>query len=166
MQTMEISPTSTCVIVADDDPIIRSILRAKLEALDQNVLLASDGQEAVALASKVQASLVILDIAMPNVDGIVACVRIRCLAGYATTPIVMLTADDSEQASAKASRAGATLLMVKPFDRTLLSRLATFLRIDEHKLQSIQGQATGGAKGGVVGRISEMHPCFSVRYPD
>lgn len=163
---MEISPTSACVIVADDDPMIRSVLRAKLEALNQTVLVASDGEEVVSLASKVQASLVLLDIAMPNLDGIVACVRIRCLPGYASIPIVMLTADDSVQASAKASRAGATLLMVKPLDSTLMRALATFLQIDEDKLQTIQMEAAAGARGRAVARISEMHPCFSVRYPD
>jgi CheY-like chemotaxis protein len=166
MQTMEISPTSDCVIVADDDPLIRSILRAKLESLHQNVLVASDGEEAVSLASKVRASLVLLDIAMPNLDGIVACVRIRCLPGYASTPIVILTADDSGQTSEKASRAGATLLMVKPFDSTLMSRLASFLPIDEDQLQTIQIEPARVAQGRVVERISEMRPCFSVRYPD
>jgi CheY-like chemotaxis protein len=163
---MEISPTSTCVIVADDDPIIRNIVQAKLEALDQTVLLARDGQEAVSLASKVQASLVLLDIAMPKLDGIVACVRIRCLPGYASVPIVMLTADCSDGIRAKASRAGATLLMVKPLDSTLMPALATFLRIDEDRFQAIQIEAAGAARGRVVARISEMDPCFSVRYPD
>jgi CheY-like chemotaxis protein len=63
METM-LNPTG--VIVADDDPIVRGILRARLEAIHRDVLLASDGMEAIALASQTWVGLVILDIAMPK----------------------------------------------------------------------------------------------------
>jgi CheY-like chemotaxis protein len=163
---MTLPPKSTYVIVADDDAVIRSILQAKLESLGQTVYLASDGEEACTLASQVQAALVLLDISMPNLDGVVACSKIRCLPGYSVTPIVMLTIDNSERTKAKAARAGATLLLVKPFDSTLMLRLAGFLRIGQDKLEELHAKAAGEAQTRRVTGIEEMEPNFSISYPD
>ena len=80
------------VIVADNDAIIRSILRSVLEGEGFTVLPGIDGFEAVDIARRTQASLVILDYKMPHMDGITACSEIRQLPGYAATPIVILTA--------------------------------------------------------------------------
>ena len=80
-------PTVTGIIVADDDGMIRSILRASLDALDLNVFLASDGLEAVELASRIRAALIILDLKMPRMNGMLACQQIRLLPGNARTPI-------------------------------------------------------------------------------
>ena len=61
------------VIVADDDPMIRSVLQAKLETLGLNVFLTADGLEAVGLASRIPAALIILDLKMPKLNGLLAC---------------------------------------------------------------------------------------------
>jgi DNA-binding response OmpR family regulator len=142
------------VIVADDDPLIRSVLKAKLEAIDQDVFLAHNGLEAVELASRVQASLVILDIKMPKLDGILACEKIRQLAGYAQTPIVILTFDDTEQAQRLTSRAGATMFLVKPFgSAALMLALSRYLPIDENKIQEIRSAAVRAAGGTVFAKM-------------
>jgi CheY-like chemotaxis protein len=127
---MEAKPTS--VIVADDDSLMRNVLKAKLEALNQDVFLASDGVEAVALAAKIQASLVILDVRMPRLNGLQTCAEIRRLPGYATIPIVMLTADRTNSAQFAASRAGATTYLTKPFgSASLMPALSRFLETDD-----------------------------------
>lgn len=150
---MDASPKPNGVIVADDDPMIRDVLRAKLEDIDQDVFLANDGLQAVTLASQMQASLVMLDIAMPGLDGLGACARIRGLHGYAATPIVMLTVDDTEQVQQAASRAGATMFLVKPFGlAALILALSRFLLIDDAKLETIQVNAVR-ASGGRVFRM-------------
>jgi CheY-like chemotaxis protein len=142
------------VIVADDNPLIRSVVKAKLELIDQDVFLARDGLEAVALASRIQAALVILDIRMPKLDGIVACTEIRRLPGYAHTPIVMLTFDDTERSQRLASRAGATMFLAKPFgSAALMLALSKHLPIDEATLAAIRSDAVRAAGGRVVTRM-------------
>ena len=145
---METLPAPTGVIVADDDAMIRSIVRANLEAVGLEVFLAYNGQEAVTLASRMRASLVILDIKMPKLDGLLACAQIRKLPGYETTPIVMLTFDDRERAQTKASRAGATMFLVKPFgSAALMLALSEYLPLDETTRQTIQANAVRAAGG-------------------
>jgi CheY-like chemotaxis protein len=131
-QFVETSRKASGVIVADDESLIRNILRAKLEAIDQDVFLAYNGLEAVTLASRMQATMVMLDVRMPKLDGFHACARIRQLPGYESTPIVMLTADNSPRAHAAATRAGATMFLVKPFgSAALMLALSKYVPIDE-----------------------------------
>jgi CheY-like chemotaxis protein len=144
------------VIVADDDPIVRGILRARLEAIHQDVLLASDGMEAIALASRTRAALVILDIAMPRLDGILACGRIRQLPGYATTPIVMLTSNQTGRARDRAACSGATMFIEKPFDNaSLMFALSGLLQIDDDPLRVIQEEAAA-IRGTSLTMITKM----------
>ena len=95
---METLPKPAGVIVADDDPLIRSVLKRKLEEFGQTVFQASNGSEAVSLAEAIDASLIILDVKMPRLDGFQACAQIRNLPGYDQTPIVMLTFQDNRKA--------------------------------------------------------------------
>jgi two-component system, OmpR family, alkaline phosphatase synthesis response regulator PhoP len=103
------------IIVADNDYIIRSILRSVLEREGFTVILANDGLEAVAYAKRTQAGLIILDYRMPALDGIAACAEIRRLPGYARVPIIILTAFDDDHARVAAEDAGATAFFPKPF---------------------------------------------------
>ena len=153
-QILDTSPKPTGVIVADDDPMIRNILLARLKDIDQDVFLANNGLEAVILASRMQASLVMLDVEMPELDGLLACAQIRQLPGYAGTPIVMLTLHDTEQAQNAASRAGATMFLVKPFSSAaLMLALSRFLRIDNATLETIQVNAVRAGGGRVFRRL-------------
>ena len=103
------------VIVADNDRIIRDILRSVLEDEGFTVLQVTDGQAAIDYATRTRAQLVILDFKMPGLDGISACTEIRRLPDYADTPIVILTAFDDEETRAAASQAGVTAVLGKPF---------------------------------------------------
>ena len=139
---MESSSDITGVIVADDDPVIRGILRSKLEAVEQDVFLASDGLEAVDLASRVQAALIMLDLKMPRMNGLVACQRIRQLRGHARTPIVMLTSTIGRDAEAAATRVGATAFLTKPFrSAQLLQVLSRYLPMNNAMRQLIRYNA-------------------------
>jgi len=151
---VETLPKPIGVIVADDDPLIRSILKAKLEAIDQDVFLAHNGLEAVDFASRVQASLVILDIRMPKLDGVLACEQIRRLSGYAHTPIVMLSFDDTERAQRLTGRAGATRFLVKPFgSAALMLALSRYLPLNETTMREIHSTAVRAAGGKVFARM-------------
>jgi two-component system chemotaxis response regulator CheY len=136
------------VVVADDDLLIRDILQGELETINQTVVLASNGLEAVILASGMLASLVILDIKMPMLDGLLTCAQLRKLPDYAKTPIVMLTTDDTEKSQTAASNAGATMFLVKPFGAaSLMLTLSRFLPLDDATLHSIHDAAVRAAGG-------------------
>lgn len=137
-----ISPSVTGVIIADDDPLIRSVLRAKFDAINVNVFVTSDGLEAVELASRIRASLIILDLNMPHLNGLLACKRIRQLPGNQQTPIVILTSVPGKDAEAASAHVGATAFFAKPFRPTLLlQELSRFLPISDDTRDLIRRNA-------------------------
>jgi CheY-like chemotaxis protein len=95
------------VIAAENDLQMRGLPRSVLTHAGQQEFPAADGQEAVALARQFKARLVLLDVAMPRVNGLQACAMIRRLPGYADVPIVILTGYDEDQFRAAAVRFGA-----------------------------------------------------------
>jgi CheY-like chemotaxis protein len=108
------------VIVADNDSMMRGLLRTILEQPGRTVLLCADGLEAVELASQTLATLVLLDLRMPRMDGIETCLQIRGLPRYAEVPIVILTVFDGDGLKRRALTAGATSFLPKPFSRAEL----------------------------------------------
>jgi DNA-binding response OmpR family regulator len=116
------------VIVAENDALFSGIIRTLLENADQQVFLAVDGDEAVALARQFEARLVLLDIGMPKLNGLMACEAIRLLPGYAQVPIVMLTGYADERMRLAAMQLGANDFITKPFQPDeLMARLAAYL---------------------------------------
>lgn len=117
---MPIETFDETVIVADNDSMMRGLLRTVLERSGRTVLLCADGIEAVELATQTLATLVLLDLRMPRMDGIEACLQLRELPRYASVPIVILTVFDGEALRRRALRAGATSFLAKPFSRGAL----------------------------------------------
>jgi two-component system chemotaxis response regulator CheY len=113
------------VIVADNDSMMRGLLRTVLEQPRRTLLLCVDGLEAVELASQTLATAVLLDLRMPRLGGIDACRTIRELPRYATVPIVILTVFDGDGLRRQAKRAGATAFLAKPFSRLALLGVIT-----------------------------------------
>jgi CheY-like chemotaxis protein len=139
---LEASVHVTSVIVADDDAMIRSVLRSSFEAINLNVFVAHDGLEAVRLASRTRAALIILDLKMPQLNGLLACQRIRQLPGNAQTPIVMLTSTGGKEAEAAAVSVGATAYILKPFRAALLLQaVSQFLPISDATRELIRRNA-------------------------
>jgi putative two-component system response regulator len=130
------------VIIADDDPLIRSVLRSKLEGIGQSVVIAKDGLEAVAVASRTRAQLILLDFNMPGLNGLVACKRIRAMPLNADTPIVALTALSIDNIEAAALRAGITMFLNKPIGMTqLLGVISRYLTLDDATRRAIADSA-------------------------
>lgn len=125
---MTASDTMHGVILGENDSLIRGIVRSIFAKAQHAIFPAADGEEAVMLARRFTASLVILDIGMPRKNGLVACREIRSLPGYADVPIVMLTGYVDDRMREAAKQLGANDFIPKPFrpDR-LLSRLAAHL---------------------------------------
>jgi CheY-like chemotaxis protein len=114
---LAIEPFNETVIVADNDAMMRGLLRILLQHPRRTVLLCADGLEAVELATQTLATLVLLDLRMPRMDGIAACSQIRELPRYAEVPIVIMTVFDGDELKEQALTAGATAFLAKPFSR-------------------------------------------------
>ncbi len=124
------------VIVAENDSQMRGLLRSGLEQPRRTLLLCADGMEAVELASQTVATLVLLDLRMPRMGGIEACLQIRELPRYATVPIVIVTVFDGEALKRRAMLAGATAFLSKPFSFDKLHQVLNPL-IEAHKRKFI-----------------------------
>ncbi len=106
------------VVIADDDPIIRMDLREMLTGMKYDVVgEASDGQVAVELARKLSPDLVIMDIRMPELDGIEAA---RILTSETVAPVLLLTAYSEPDLVQRATQAGVIGYLVKPFRESQL----------------------------------------------
>src|SRR3989440_8994156 len=116
----------TRVLVVDDDPDIRSLLRVLLERAGHQVLDAPDGKAALREVFERRPDLVVLDVTMPELDGWKTLERIRDVSDV---PVMMLTAAASEVEKVRALGAGADGYVVKPFGRQeLVARVQALLR--------------------------------------
>jgi DNA-binding response OmpR family regulator len=145
------------VILAENDALMRGIIRAVLLRAEQQVFPVGNGAEAVALAQQFRARLVLLDIAMPRLNGLLACEAIRALPDYAEVPIVMLTGHDDERFRLAARRVGANDFIVKPFQpNALLARLAAYLDIPQ-RTRPAAAPAGADTLPGVPAQMWESH---------
>jgi two-component system response regulator MprA len=115
------------VLVVDDEPAVRRALERALKLEDYEVELAADGQEALDLLAAAPADAVVLDIAMPRIDGLEVARRMRKAGDR--TPILMLTARDAIDDRVTGLDVGADDYLVKPFAlKELQARLRALLR--------------------------------------
>ncbi len=110
------------VIVADNDSMMRGLIRTMLDQPRRTLLLCADGTEAVDMAAHTLANLVLLDQRMPKMEGSEACRHIRELPRYARVPIVVMSVFVDDHFQRAALREGATAFLPKPFSRDQLLR--------------------------------------------
>jgi two-component system, OmpR family, response regulator MprA len=121
------SPSRERVLVVDDDPPLARMLSRTLSAEGFEVTLAADGGAALAAAERSAPDLIVLDVAMPVLDGLAVCRRLR--AKGLATPILMLTARDAVADRVAGLEAGADDYLVKPFAvAELVARLHALTR--------------------------------------
>jgi len=114
------------ILVVDDEPQIRRVLKSTLSSQGYVILEAKTGEEAVDVARKEKPDLVLLDVNMPGIGGIEACREIR---RSSEAPIIMLTVRNAERDKVSALDAGADDYVVKPFGiEELLARIRAALR--------------------------------------
>jgi len=110
----------------DDEPQITRVLRTSLSAQRYDVRTANDGEMAIEILKDWVPSLVITDLAMPNLDGIALCKRIR---QSSQVPIIVLSVRGQDRAKVEALDAGADDYVTKPFSMNeLLARIRAQLR--------------------------------------
>jgi DNA-binding response OmpR family regulator len=127
------------VLVVDDDADIRGLVRELLQRVGHSVIEAGDGREGLRLLHNSRPDLVILDVAMPGLDGWETLERIRELSAV---PVVMLTAQAQELDKVRGLRGGADDYVTKPFGRQeLLARVDGLLRKGRPAADSPQSYA-------------------------
>lgn len=120
------TPRAGAILVVDDEPQIRRAVRNALATLSDRVVEAATGSMGLALAASVRPDLVILDLALPDMEGVDVCRDIRA---WSRVPIIVLSARDSEMNKVDLLRAGADDYIAKPFGlRELEARVEVQLR--------------------------------------
>lgn len=132
------------ILVVDDEPSILTLLKMNLEMNRYEVLTAETGSKAIELALSEKPDLILLDLMLPDIDGVSVCQRIRTEPSTRTIPIIMLTAKSDETDMIIGLEVGADDYITKPFSiRAVLTRMKVlFRRIEELSLPS-SDTATG-----------------------
>jgi DNA-binding response OmpR family regulator len=117
---------SPCILIVDDEPAVTDLLAYNLHKAHFDVLVAADGREALRLARESQPDLILLDLMIPEVDGLDVC---RELRKSSTVPIIMITARGEETDRVVGLELGADDYVCKPFSvRELMARIKAVLR--------------------------------------
>lgn len=118
----------TRVLIADDDTVVRDVVRRYLERDGLEVSIAQDGTEALRLLGTEQIDVAVLDVMMPGSDGLSLCRDLRRDGGY-SLPVILLTALGEEDDRIAGLEAGADDYLTKPFSpRELALRVRSVLR--------------------------------------
>lgn len=112
--------TKPTILLVDDEQKLLDLISFRLQHLGYRVITAISGQDALATVKSERPDLIILDIAMPDMDGLTACARLKESPGLATTPILMLTARSGVDDVNRAMAMGADDYIVKPYDPAVL----------------------------------------------
>ncbi|HUE99114.1 MAG TPA: response regulator [Anaerolineales bacterium] len=132
------------ILVIDDEPQILRALRTILTEKAFNVTTASRGEEGLALAAASEPDLIILDLGLPDLDGVAVCARLR---EWTQVPIIILSVRDSERDKVAALDQGADDYLTKPFGiEELLARVRVALRHSANR----KGETSKVVKAGLL----------------
>lgn len=122
------------ILVVDDEKMIRNLLNVNLTKEGYNVIEATDGLEAVEIATEKKPDLILLDVMLPKLDGLSVCKRIKSIMNV---PVLMVTARDAELDKVLGLELGADDYVTKPFSiRELIARIKANLRKAEVSIEA------------------------------
>lgn len=125
------------ILIADDDPDLRDILRSVVEPAGFNVSEASDGKMALEMIRKNPPDLVLLDYSMPEMTGLEVCEHLRQDVLLRHIPVIMLTGRSEIQDKVEGLNAGVDDYLIKPFEPTeLLARVRMIMRRTTQRLEA------------------------------
>lgn len=104
------------ILIIDDDPDNRELLKARLESFGFSVSQSADGEEGLAAARSAPPDLVVLDVMMPRLDGWQVCRELKGHPGTRHVPVIMLTARGRQIEELRGWESGADAYLVKPWD--------------------------------------------------
>lgn len=143
------------ILIVDDDEKIAKLLEIYLNNEGFDIFKADNGITALELVENHQIDLIILDIMLPQMDGIAVCMKIR---ETKTTPILMLSARDGDMDKITGLMTGADDYMVKPFNPLeLIARVKSLLRRSSYSIQPTQTTSDNIIKWGSLQIDKETH---------
>ncbi|NMG59686.1 response regulator [Geitlerinema sp. P-1104] len=127
------SPT---ILAVDDSPVMQKTIQRILEK-HYRVILADNALDALSTIYHESINVVLLDVSMPDIDGLEMCRTVRSLPQFQDLPIIMLTARDKAFDKVKGHLAGATEYLTKPFDgEQLLAVVGQYTHQDQPQASS------------------------------
>jgi DNA-binding NtrC family response regulator len=158
---MRIAAEPIQILVVDDEPNMRKVLRAMLEHDGHEVHVAEDGAEALRILAENHVDLVITDLRMPGMDGMTLLQRIH--GQRPLLPVIMVTAHGTVDTAVEAIKLGAFDYLTKPFERRtlrqILSKAARTLELSR-KDASLERDPAGRFR--IIGRSAAMQEIFAV----
>ena len=128
------------ILVVEDEVAVRNLITTTLRAHDYRFLTAANGESAVLEASSHNPEIVLLDLGLPDMDGVEV---IRCIRSWSNLPIIVLSARSEDTDKIGALDAGADDYLTKPFS---VEELLARLRVTQRRLATLQtGMLTSGA---------------------
>ena len=157
-------PSEVTILVVDDEPINRQVLRNQLEMAGYRVEVAIDGLQGLKLLEKLNPQVILLDVMMPRLSGYQTCYRIGQKYSASELPIILLTAKDQPEDTVRGFQHGANDYLTKPFSREeLLIRVRFHLKLSKatsevyrmmDDLRGMQNQLIQSAKLAAVGEMT------------
>lgn len=147
------------ILIVDDEPSIRMVLRAHLTRSGYEVTAAENGAEAISLLRNEAFQLVVSDLKMPIVGGME--VLAHCQETYPGLPVILITAHGTVDSAVEAIKNGATDYVTKPFDSDeLLPIIEKALRTEEKTRSALHEDAAGRYK--IIGQTAKMKSVYAM----
>ncbi len=163
------APAPPLVLVADDERLIRGLAREALEADGCAVCEAADGVEALDCFESRQPDLVLVDVVMPKLDGFLVCRELRARYPERPVPILVMTALEDAGAIERAYQMGATDILPKPFQGSLLRHRIRFLLRSSQNLVELQIHRASLSEAQRIARLGSLEwdsPGGAMRWSD
>ena len=122
------------ILVVEDDGTVRNLITTTLKSNEYRYLTATDGESAIAAASNQQPDIVLLDLGLPDIDGVGVIKRIRC---WSQMPIIVISARSEDTDKIAALDAGADDYLTKPFS---VAELLARLRVTQRRLTALESK--------------------------
>ena len=122
------------ILIVDDEPGMQQVMEAMLTSGGYNLAFAGNGVEALAKAAELTPDLILLDVVMPEMDGLEVCRRLRADPVLAEVPIIIVTANEDHDSRLEGLQAGADDFLNKPLDRLeMRARVQTITRLNRYR---------------------------------
>ena len=146
------------ILVVDDQPINIKLLQRKLERQDMEILVAYNGRECLDIVEQTIPDLILLDVMMPEMDGIETCQHLKMNPATESIPIIFITAKTSKEGKLEGLDAGAVDYITKPIDlEETLARVRTQLRLQDiyRENMELQQRLSDVRKASAVGAVTQ-----------
>jgi CheY-like chemotaxis protein len=111
---------STKILIVDDEPHMLRVTELSIKKGGYQIVIGRNGKEALELAAREKPSLIVMDVSMPEMDGLTALTQLKANPDTAGIPVIMLTVRGQAMARQQAEQSGAAVYLTKPFSPSQL----------------------------------------------